>query len=87
MDEKIKELAHQKALEHFFSNIGDEDWPENPDAFLEKCDSGCLAVELFPQMVVWEPFERYSVETLKQLMSGFQKLLIDFYQEALAANN
>lgn len=87
MDKKIKELARQKAFEHFFSNIGDEDWPKNPDAFLENCDDGCLAGELFPEMVVWEPFENYSIAALKQLMSGFQKLLIDFYQEALAANN
>ena len=87
MDKKIKELALQKAFEHFFSNVGEEDWPKNPDVLLESHDDGILAIELFPEMEVWEPFESYSVGELKQLMSDFQKLLLDFYQGALIASN
>ena len=87
MDKKIKELARQKAFEHFFSNVGEEDWPENPDVFLENCDNGCLAVELFPEMVVCELFEDYGVGLLKQMIEDFYQTLLDFHQEALAANN
>ena len=87
MNKKIKELARQKTFEHFFSNVGEEDWPENPDVLLESYDNGILAIELPPEMEVWEPFESYSVGELKQLMSDFQKLLLDFYQDALVTNN
>ena len=87
MDKKIKELARQKAFEHFFSNVGEEDWPKNPDAFLENCDNGCLALELFPEMEVCELFEDYSVGLLKQMIEDIYQTLLDFHQEALVANN
>ena len=39
VSDKIKEMAHEEAFKHYFCNVGDYDWPDDPDAFMDKVDS------------------------------------------------
>ena len=93
VEDRIKELAHQKTYEHFFCNVGDNDWPDDPDAFIDKTEfrseeDECKAVELSYEdeygkcMDIWEPFERYSVDSIVELMDNYEAGLIAFYREA-----
>ena len=93
-EDKIKELAHQKAYEYFFCNVGDDDWPDDPDAFIDKIleeDRDSIAVDLFDligegeigkRMNVWEPFVEYSVSSIVEFMEDYEAGLIAFYREA-----
>ena len=72
MKGKTKELIVQQVLRHYFCNVCEEGWPENPLEFLKKYDNGDrdwddgiinnVAVgfdegdEEYRRMEVWAPF-------------------------------
>lgn len=92
VNDKIKEMAHEEAFKHYFCNVGDYDWPDDPDAFMDKADQDeeyeCGADELSYEdengkcMNIWAPFEHYSISDIRELMADFETALINFYKEA-----
>jgi len=94
MNDKIKELAYQKALRYFFCNVDDDDWPDDPDAFMDKVEEEGIehenvkALKLSYKnengkcMNVWKPFERSWICTVRELMDDYAYNLISFYEEA-----
>ena len=59
-------MAHEEAFKHYFCNVGEDDWPDDPDAFMDKIESQseedeCEAVELMYEdengkcMDIWAP--------------------------------
>lgn len=93
-NKKIKEFAHQKAYEQSFCNVGEDDWPDDPEAFIADLLEDNPAAQgidlLFKNqngkcMEIWEPFERYSVDGIDgivELMYNYEAGLIAFYWEA-----
>ena len=93
VNDKIKEMVHEEAFKHYFCNVGEDDWPDDPDAFIDKIESQneeCEyeAVELSCDdengkcMDIWAPFERHSISDIQGLMEDFETALINFYEEA-----
>lgn len=93
VNDKIKEMAHEEAFKHYFCNVGEDSWPDDPDAFMDKIDSQseeyeCEAVELMYEdeseksMDIWAPFELYSISDVRGLIADFETTLINFYEEA-----
>lgn len=93
VNDKIKEMAHEEAFKHYFSNVDNHDWPDDPDAFMDKVDSQdeeyeCGADELSYEdengkcMDIWAPFENHSISDMRGLMADFETALINFYKEA-----
>jgi hypothetical protein len=95
VSEKIKEMAHKEAFKYYFCNVGDDDWPDDPDAFMDKVDSQdeayeCEAIELSYEdedgtgkcMDIWAPFAHHSIGDVQMLMEDFETALINFYEEA-----
>lgn len=93
MNDKIKELAYQEALRYFFCNVDDDDWPDDPDAFMDKVeeDNEHEEVDAFKlycedengkRMNAWSPFETYSICTVRELMDDYVYNLVSFYEEA-----
>lgn len=91
VSDKIKEMAHKEAFRHYFCNVDDYDWPDDPDAFMDKVESQneeCEAIELSYDdenekcMDVWAPFEKYTISAIRELMADFEIALINFYSEA-----
>ena len=93
INDKIKEMAHEEAFKHYFCNVGEDDWPDDPDAFMDKIESQseedeCEAVELIYDdesgkcMDIWAPFELHSISNVRELIADFETALINFYKEA-----
>ena len=93
VNDKIKEMAHKEAFRYYFSNVDDYDWPDDPDAFIEKVvwrseEDECEVAELSYDdengkcMDVWAPFENYTISAIRELMADFEIALINFYNEA-----
>ena len=95
MNDKIKELAYQEAFKYFFCNVGDDDWPDDPDAFMDKVEeeegAECEEVEAVELsfedengkcMNIWEPFEWDYISTVRGLMDDYAHNLISFYEQA-----
>lgn len=92
VNDKIREMAHEEAFKHYFCNVGESDWPDDPDAFMDKVDRDeeyeCGADELSYEdengkcMDIWAPFETYSISDMRELMADFEIALINFYNEA-----
>lgn len=93
VSDKIKEMAHEEAFRNYFCNVGDSDWPDDPDAFMNKVDSQseeyeCGADELSYEdengkcMDIWAPFEHHSISDIRELMADFETALINFYKKA-----
>ena len=93
MNDKIKELARQEAFKYFFCNVGEDDWPDDPDAFMDKVEEGAEyeeveALDLSYEdengkcMNIWEPFEQYLISSVREMMDDYTYNLISFYEEA-----
>jgi len=93
VNDKIREMACKEAFKHYFCNVGDSDWPDDPDAFMDKVESQseedeCEAAELSYEdengkcMDIWAPFAQYSIVDVQGLMADFETALINFYEEA-----
>lgn len=93
VSDKIKEMAHKEAFKHYFCNVDTFDWPDNPDAFMDKIESQneeceCEAIELSYDdengkcMNIWAPFEHYTISDIQGLMVDFEVALINFYNRA-----
>ena len=93
VNDKIKEMAHEEAFKYYFCNVGEDDWPDDPDAFMDKIESQneeceCEAVELSYEdetgkcMDIWAPFEHHSISNIRWLMTELESVLINFHEEA-----
>ena len=83
VNDKIKEMAHEEAFKHYFSNIGDSDWPDDPDAFMDKADQNEEYEDKNGKcMNIQAPFEHHSISDIRVLMADFETALINFYNEA-----
>ena len=93
VNDKIKEMAHKEAFKYYFCNVDTYDWPDDPDAFIEKViwrseEDECEAAELSYEdengkcMDIWAPFENHTISTIQGLMTDFEVALINFYNRA-----
>jgi hypothetical protein len=59
---EIKQYALYMALEHFFVNVGEDEFPDDPMALLASDDTSDESghEKMFP----WEPFEYYPARRL-----------------------
>ena len=90
--DKIKEMAHEEAFKYYFCNFGEDDWPDDPDAFMDKVESkedeyGAAELQYEDEknekrMDIWEPFQHCSIGDILWLMDDFETALLDFYQKA-----
>ena len=60
--EEIKQYALWAALEHFFSNVGEDEFPDDPMELLANGDTSDSEGNY--KMFAWEPFEHYPAEWL-----------------------
>ena len=98
VNDKIKEMAHKEAFKHYFCNVDTYDWPDDPDAFIEKViwrseEDECEAAELSYEdengkcMNIWAPFAQYTISDIQGLMVDFEVALINFYNRAKELDN
>lgn len=71
----VKQYALNQALGHYFCNVGEEDWPNNPLDLLSKGEFEDGDKEMTP----WEPFEDYEAKVLLDLVV----IMADSYEEAM----
>lgn len=55
LDKKLWDMAEDESLREFFCNVGDNDWPNDIEAYLEDPE------EAFGYMSIWEPFEYWDL--------------------------
>jgi hypothetical protein len=61
---EIKEYALYMALEHFFCNVGEDNFPDDPMARLLALIDADTPDDEDVEMLAWEPFEHYDAEWL-----------------------
>lgn len=60
--EEIKQYALDVALGHFFVNVGEDEFPDDPMALLATDDTSDESGH--EKMFAWEPFEHYPARRL-----------------------
>jgi len=66
--QQIIEYAQAAAFMDVFSNVDDDEWPENPMELLESGDTSDTSGE--EKMFAWEPFEHYDANQLLDLVKS-----------------
>ena len=66
--QQIIEYAQEAALMDVFSNVVNDEWPENPMELLESGDT--LDTGWEEKMLPWEPFENYDANQLLDLVQS-----------------
>ena len=61
---EIKQYALYMALEHFFCNVGEDNFPDDPMARLLALIDADTPDDEDVEMLAWEPFEHYDAEWL-----------------------
>lgn len=61
---EITQYAREVALEHFFSNTGEDNFPDDPMARLSALADADTPDNEDVEMIAWEPFEHYPAEWL-----------------------
>ena len=65
---QIEEIALNQALSVVFCNVGDDDWPDDPIAWLTNDEDA----EDGKQMIPWQPFEDFNTDKLLVIVEDFQ---------------
>lgn len=90
LDEGLQEMAKQNALEHIFTNVGEEDWPARPYEHLQKVwhkYSGYAVVQTPIDGKVMQPstdWENETVATMTGHLHGLTNVLYNEYRFAAA---
>ena len=90
LDDGLQEMAKQNALEHIFTNVGEEDWPARPYEHLQKVwhEYGGYAVAQTPiDGKVMQPsvnWENETVATITRHLRGLAGVLHSEYRFAAA---
>ena len=65
---QIEEIALNQALSVVFCNVGDDDWPVDPIAWLTDDEDADASKEMIP----WQPFEDFNADRLLVIVEDFQ---------------
>lgn len=69
--QEIIEYAKGAALSDVFSNVDEDEWPDNPIELLESGDTSDATGD--KNMLAWEPFEHYEADDLLEVVQSFMK--------------
>ena len=62
--DEMRKYALYMALEHFFCNVGEDNFPDDPMARLLALIDADTPDDEDVEMLAWEPFEHYDAEWL-----------------------